>query len=240
MKKSDSILTYGNLGVIYIKAKSMSRISKTSQRNRSIKRMNSQKELCNNFKNPIPRRKLLTAQSKVRMFTSHNPSRKSVTASKLVRTKNIFDLESTDNPLKYRKRNDLHKYVDRIKKQHPKMQFEVPENPNYDMFDWISQNYKLSERMISINNSINLKRQSELKSRIKKTQKAMKKVDDYYDKIPEGISLQEYKQEFCRIKREMLEKAKRNKLSKAMALKTVRNYSRSNLLSPRTTSKSPI
>mmetsp|Transcript_25659 Transcript_25659/g.25464 ORF Transcript_25659/g.25464 Transcript_25659/m.25464 type:complete len:121 (-) Transcript_25659:36-398(-) len=120
------------------------------------------------------------------------------------------------------------------------MQFEVPENPNYDMFDWISQNYKLSERMISINNSINLKRQSELKSRIKKTQKAMKKVDDYYDKIPEGISLQEYKQEFCRIKREMLEKAKRNKLSKAMALKTVRNYSRSNLLSPRTTSKSPI
>ena len=38
--------------------------------------------------------------------------------------------------------------------QKSRFPFDVPENQNYDMFDWITQNPRLSDKMISVNNAI--------------------------------------------------------------------------------------
>ena len=93
---------------------------------------------------------------------------------------------------------DLHLYVERLRKLNTDQfvsiplflffqRFGIPDNPNYDMFDWITSNPLLNDKMITQNNAIYLKRLRQLKSRIRDNQKIIRNVEDYYSqRVPEG------------------------------------------------------
>ena len=83
----------------------------------------------------------------------------------------------------------------------------MPEAPEYDMIDWLYENPHLVDKMNMMNKQVLGKRRDKYVSKISRNEKVIRKVHRYYQqKVPEGISLDLYKQIFAQQKRRIFGK----------------------------------
>jgi hypothetical protein len=112
-----------------------------------------------------------------------------------------FDFYHDDNPLRYRKKKDLKKYIDKYNAEHQD-KFMVPDVQEYDMIDWLYENPHLVDTMNMVNKQVLGKRRDKYMHKISMNERKIRKVHRYYDeKVPTGISLERYKQIFAQQKR---------------------------------------